>query len=386
MVVTRRSVAFAVVWLLLGLGLGRILPQVWFGAAGSSAPDRLWREGAADAMPPRPQLQPNMADLVESVKSGVVQVIAERGSDGDSVGAEAVPMGPDVQPTSTSAADGLQRATGFVVHRRGYVVTNYHAVCAARRVWVRLAGHQSVSARIIDWDPVSDIALLHMDPTGLAVTPLALGDSDRVRSGDWVLILGNPFDYALSAQPGMVSHPARHLRDEQLSTRYLQFAAPVYPGNSGGPLFDMNGLVVGVISRTSTLGQGISFALPANALKNTLDRFQLDGHADRGWVGLCFRSASVELVRARIPGSTEAVEVSGTVPDSPASKSSLRSGDLVVRFNGQDVHDAQELHDRIIGSVPGSQIALGVLRPGADDESEVRLTVKSARSLLDKLN
>jgi S1-C subfamily serine protease len=395
-VVTRRSVAFACLWLLLGLGLGRILPRAWFRSSESGAPEeQVWREagvraGEQPAAPTAALAPASLADLVDRVKAGVCQVLADRGAEPEAAAAGAAPVG-DVVQIGATGKDGHLRATGFVISRNGYVVTNYHAICGARRVRVSLAGHRMSDAEIVDWDPVSDIALLRMRSSWTDLTPLALGDSDRVRTGDWVLILGNPFDYTLSAQHGIVSHPGRHLMEvnERLSTRYLQFAAPVYPGNSGGPLFDMSGNVIGVISRSSTLGHGISFALPTNALKRVLDGFRAENQGDRGWVGLRFRPADLQRVKLQLPTATEAVEVCGTVDDSPASTAGIRNGDLILRFNGQDVRDAQELHDWITGSRPGSEVALGLFRPGVDAEREVRFTVSSVRTRfpsLDKLN
>jgi serine protease Do len=235
--------------------------------------------------------------------------------------------------------NGLVQATGFVVHRSGLIVTSFHAVQGHRRIAISMSQHRQCDAEVVAWDPITDVALLRLNGRWDDLVPLPLGDSDCLRAGDPVLILGNPFDYALSAAQGIVSHVGRHLREHvaEVSNPYLQFTSPVHPGNSGGPLFNSDGEVIGVVSRSSTLASGISFALPSNLLRRVLDQFRTDGGHDRGWIGMCFVGRDAGRAGGRVDGIREAVEVTQIVGGSPCQRAGVQRGDLIIGYDQRPV-------------------------------------------------
>lgn len=332
---------------------------------------RLLPVPTVDPAPPRPlaagpQLTiPSWAPIVDRVSAGVVGVIARRRPDPDrsQPAAEPSPAGTDVTAPRADPS-GWTNGTGFVIHASGLIVTNHHLVAGATQLIVDFSDHSKREAEVIGEDLATDIALLRIDDPPEPLTVLSLGDSSRLRQGDWVLAIGNPFFYfRQSVTVGVVSYVGRLLPEDGLlvTNEYLQFSAQVNPGSSGGPVLDAQGQVVGVTTRSHSGGQGLSFAVPSNVLQWVLEAMQRDeGRVRRGFLGLTFeprnlrRGATVEtgaIVRELTPGG-------------PAALAGIKLGDVIVAFDERPVVSAYDLHDWITHGTPGDELSIDVLRGG----------------------
>lgn len=333
--------------------LGRNLP-----------PSPIWSEpskGVHDDQPRHVGI-PSLAPIVNAVRSGVVGVRTLRRS-------AAARSGADTEPAVDTTLETEVNGTGFIIHESGLVVTNHHLVVDHQEILVEVPGFRPVEAQLVGDDPVTDIAVLRFDPPPGGIVALTLGDSTRIQQGDWVLAVGNPFEYTETVTVGIVSYVGRHIPEEGMlvSNEYLQFSAPVFPGSSGGPVLDMNGHVVGVTksSDATATGSGISFAVPTKVLKLVLQRMnESEGRVERGFLGL--RLLPVESARQDelgVEGGVGAM-VARVEVGRPAHAAGLRAGDVVVAYNGAPVPDAYALFDWITYSRPGERAELEVVRHG----------------------
>ena len=278
--------------------------------------------------------------------------------------------------------------TGFIVSSEGYVLTNAHVVEDAMVVTVRLADGKEIDAEVIGADKETDVAVLRIDAAGL--TPLACGDSDQVRVGEFVLAIGNPLDsdrLANTLTYGIVSAKAREITIDSYTNTYLQTDAAINYGNSGGPLLNMKGEVIGINSAKSlTAGydafgnpvaaEGIGFALPINYVLEIMDLLVEDGVIQRPGVGVTV--STVTEIIAETEGIPKGARVESVVTGGPADAAGLQAGDIIVEANGIVI----ENHDRIVEIVSQSKIgdllSLKVYRAGETLEISVVIGNKSA--------
>jgi serine protease Do len=289
----------------------------------------------------------SFADVVERVGPGVVAVQAHL---------------PPREPGDT--AQRHRSGSGFVVHPRGLLVTCRHVVVGAREITVWLAG-EPFAAVLVGEDRAADLALLRLEAPPADLVALPLGPSEQLRSGDWIVALGNPLGLPQSVTVGVVSHPGRQLphSDFALTNEFLQCSAPVNPGCSGGPLVDLHGRVVGVTTQSAASAQGISFAVPSRTLQWTLEAMEKsrDGQVRHGSLGIEFRSAKAPDGHGTSRRGALVVRVA---EGQAAERAGVRAGDLVVSVDGEPVDDARQLHQRIVHGEPGARLALSVLRGG----------------------
>ncbi len=264
---------------------------------------------------------------------------------------------------------GPGSGTGFVVSDQGHVLTNDHVVARADRVFVRFSGDERpVEAEVVGTDPASDLALLRVElPDG--VDPLTFGDSDLARVGDWTVAVGNPFgNLAGSVTVGVVSAKGRNdLAIHGGAPRYqdfLQTDAAINFGNSGGPLLDIAGRVVGVNTAVNRAGQGIGFAIPANYARRIFEQLAVHGRVIRGWMG-------ADAGDHRIAGRRAGAMLETLIDDGPAAVAGLRAGDVVVRFGGEPVADARDLHFLVSEAEPGREIPVRCIREGQEIDATV---------------
>ena len=246
--------------------------------------------------------------------------------------------------------------SGFVLSREGQIVTNNHVIAKSDDLIVRLADGREFPATILGADPTRDIAVLKIEASGL--TPVALGDSDELAVGDWILALGSPFGLDSTVTAGIVSAKGRGISDgvRRDFEDYIQTDAAINPGNSGGPLIDLEGRVVGVntaIFSRSGGSNGIGFAIPINLARAVAQDIIDHGYADRGWLGITMEPAR---------GGVRVAEV---LPESPAARAGLMPGDLITTFRGRGVDSAQKLMSAIALATPGTRVDLGVQREGS---------------------
>lgn len=260
--------------------------------------------------------------------------------------------------------DARSLGSGVIISADGYILTNNHVVKDAEEIIVRLTDHRELVATVIGTDERSDIALLKIEADHLPVAKL--GRSEHLKVGEWVLAIGSPFGFERSATAGIVSAKGRALPRENY-VPFIQTDVAINPGNSGGPLFNMDGEVVGVnsqiFSRTGGY-MGLSFAIPIEVATNVAEQLKTKGHVSRGWLGVLIQDVTRELAESFGMKKPMGALVSKVLPDSPAFKSGIAVGDVILEFNGREVVDSSNLPP-IVGSTPvGQEVPVKVLREG----------------------
>ena len=286
--------------------------------------------------------------------------------------------------------------SGFVIDKAGYIVTNYHVVGAAQSVQVSFSNSDSMKAKIVGKDPSTDVALLKVEASSRALKPLELGNSDTVQVGDSVAAIGNPFGYDRSISAGIVSALQRSLTSPDGSPidRVIQTDAPLNHGNSGGPLLNAQGQVVGVSSAISTGDTGsegnvgIGFAIPINTVRDVVAQLKAHGHVDHPLLGVLGRPITSEIAKLFQLPVKSGVLVERIVPGSGAEKAGLRSGttqvvvagesyqlggDLIVKAGGQDVASTERLREIVSEHKPGDTLSVEYYRGSERRSTDVKL-------------
>jgi len=257
--------------------------------------------------------------------------------------------------------------SGFVISADGYILTNHHVVDNADEIEVQLADRSQYSATVIGSDRLSDLALLKIEADNLPTLDFA--DPDNLKVGAWVLAIGSPFGLDYSVTAGIVSAIGRSLPTAD-STNYVPFIqtdVAINPGNSGGPLFNLDGEVVGINSQIYSRSGGsigLSFAIPVSVANNVVKQLKSNGKVQRGWLGVGIQSVNKKLAEALdLPGPQGAL-VTAVVPDSPAEKSDIKPGDVIVSFDAQSILDSEDL-PHIVGLItPGEEVKVEIFREG----------------------
>jgi serine protease Do len=332
------------------------------------------RRAAAD-VPPAPRELVSFADIADRVNPAVVNIDATT-HDGyrprrRSFGLQA-PDGPDRQPERNP--DGLRRGTGtgFLIDAEGHILTNQHVIETADRLRVRLKDGRSLPARRVGADPETDIAVLKVEAPQ-ALPFVALGDSDRLRVGEWVVAIGNPLAYEHTVTVGIVSFIGRKLFDTSLD-RYIQTDAAINFGNSGGPLINTRGEVVGINSAISSHASNIGFAVPINQASAILPQLLEKGYVSRGYIGVGLRDVDPDLQRSLQLRTAAGALVQDVTAGSPAARAGVRIYDLIVAVDGRAVTGNDDLVQLIAAATPGSTHRLQVVR----DQRAITLPVKLA--------
>ncbi len=260
----------------------------------------------------------------------------------------------------------LERAlgSGVVVSADGYIVTNNHVVRNAREIQVSLNDGRNLPAKVIGTDPQTDVALVKVDAQSLPF--LTFADSDKVQVGDVVLALGNPFGIGQTVTRGIVSAKNRRTSGE-MDEDFIQTDAAINPGNSGGALVDTQGRLVGInteiLSRTGG-NQGIGFAVPSNLVRWVTESLTKNGRVQRGLLGVSIQDLTPELAQAMKVNRTAGALVSDVSPRSPAEAAGIKNGDVILKFNGELVENANQLKLRVAETTPGSVVPLEIDRNG----------------------
>jgi serine protease Do len=261
--------------------------------------------------------------------------------------------------------------SGFIVSSDGLVLTNAHVVAEAKDVTVRLTDKREFRAKVLGVDRQSDVAVLKIDATGLPV--VSLGDVRSVKVGEWVLAIGSPYGFENTVTAGIVSAKARSLPDESF-VPFLQTDVAVNPGNSGGPLFNLNGDVIGINSQIfSTTGgfMGLSFAIPIDVAVKVKDELVRYGKVTRGRLGVSIQDLTPDIAATLRLAATRGALVTAVEPGGPAERAGLRPGDVILAINGDEVASATELPARIADLKPGTRAAVRLVRGGRVEEVAV---------------
>jgi len=254
--------------------------------------------------------------------------------------------------------------TGFIISDDGYIVTNNHVVDSADEVLVKMRDGSEHEARVIGADAKLDVALLKIKASHLkAVT---LGDSERLRVGDWVVAIGNPFGLEQTVTAGIVSAKGRVIGSGPYDD-FIQTDAAINPGNSGGPLFNIDGEVIGIntaIYSRSGGNNGIGFAIPINLAKSTVDELRTTGHVTRARLGVHISDLDKEAAKALGLDSRDGALVPQVEAGSAADKAGIRAGDVIVSIDGVQIKKAHELPIRVARHAPGDKVKVGIIRDG----------------------
>jgi len=268
--------------------------------------------------------------------------------------------------------------SGFIVDPNGYILTNHHLVPGPGRIRVRLADRRELPAQLVGSDPSTDLALIKLEATGLPI--VRLGDSDRLRVGDWVAAIGNPLEFDHTVTVGVVSSLGRKIWNQSFDA-YIQTDAAINPGNSGGPLVNRHGEAVGISAAVSSEAQGIGFAVPINVARAVLGQLRDRGRVERGYLGIELHELDPDLARMIGLQDTQGALVLDVLAGEPAAKAGLRRWDVVKSVSGQPVEDGDGLVRTISAMRPGTDVRLGVIRDGRTLVLLARLEARGAEEV-----
>ena len=264
--------------------------------------------------------------------------------------------------------------SGFVVDPSGIIITNNHVIADANEITVIFTDGQKLRATVIGKDAKVDVAVLKVTP-GKPLKAVKFGDSEAMRVGDWVMAVGNPFGLGGTVTAGIVSARHRNI-DSGPYDNYLQTDAAINKGNSGGPLFNMAGEVIGIntaILSPSGGSIGIGFATPAATVQPVIDQLEKYGEARRGWLGVRIRSVDETVADSLDLKQTKGAFVSGTDAKGPASAGGIQTGDVIVKFDGRDIVDSRDLPKLVAQAPVGKDVSVVLLRAGHELTKTVRL-------------
>lgn len=268
--------------------------------------------------------------------------------------------GPNGMPPSPRESESL--GSGFVLSDDGYILTNHHVIRDAEEIIVRFSDRTEMEAELLGSDERSDVALIKVDATGLK--SVKLGDSNKLKVGEWVLAIGSPFGFDYSATAGIVSALGRSLPSDSY-VPFIQTDVAINPGNSGGPLFNLKGEVIGInsqiYSRTGGF-MGVSFAIPIDTVMNVVAQIKDQGYVSRGWLGVVIQDVTRELAESFGLNKPRGALVSRVVADSPAATAGFKAGDVILEFDGKDVEASSDLPPIVGRTMVGKEVDVKIMR------------------------
>ena len=324
---------------------------------------------------------PDFADLIEETSPAVVKINTVQKVGG---GRMSLPPGQQVpeifrelfEQQGVPERNAYSMGSGFIISDDGYVLSNNHVVDGASEITVRLIDRREFNAEVIGKDPRSDLALLKIDAKELPVVKLA--QPNQLRVGEWVVAIGSPFGLDYSASVGIVSAMGRSLPTQKGENYvpFIQSDVAINPGNSGGPLFNLKGEVVGINSQIYTRSGGsigLSFAIPISVAIDVVEQLKDKGKVVRGWLGVYIQDVDKALASSLGLDKAYGALVAQVVPDSPAEKSGLKPGDVIVRFNGRDIDESGDLPHQVGLMAPGRKARAELFRDGKKREITVEV-------------
>ena len=265
--------------------------------------------------------------------------------------------------------------SGFIIDAKGIVVTNNHVIQGAEDIMVTVNGEKEYEAKIIGADPLSDLAVLEIQSKDKFV-PVKFGDSDKARIGDWVIAIGNPYGFGGTVTAGIISARNRSIGLSRYED-YIQTDASINQGNSGGPLFDMNGDVIGI--NTAILGQsgsiGIGFSIPSNSAKKVINQLIEFGETKRGWLGVRIQNVTKEIADVEKLDKPRGALVASVAENSPSDKAGIKAGDIILEFNGILIKEMKELPKIVAQTEVGKTVEVKIWR----NEKELTKKIKLGR-------
>ena len=263
--------------------------------------------------------------------------------------------------------------SGFIIDAKGIVVTNNHVIQDAEDIIVRVNGDKEFTAKVIGADPLSDIAVLQLD-TKERFIPVKFGNSDKARIGDWVIAIGNPFGLGGTVTSGIISARNRSIGLSRYED-FIQTDASINSGNSGGPLFDMNGDVIGI--NTAILGRsgsiGIGFSIPSNSAKIVIDQLIEFGETKRGWLGVRIQDVTKEIAEVEKLDKPRGALVASVAENSPSDKAGVKAGDIILEFNGEKISEMKQLPIIVARTEVGKKVIVKIWRNKKEITKEITL-------------
>lgn len=301
--------------------------------------------------------QPALAEMPASPPGSPFEFFFKRHSED--------PQSP--QPSNPRAPRGQGLGSGFIINADGYVVTNHHVVAQAEEITVTLNDGTRYPAKLKGSDPKTDLALLKIE-ADKPLPHVAFGDSDGARVGDWVVAIGNPFGLGGSVTAGIISARGRDIQSGPFDD-FLQVDAPINRGNSGGPLFDLDGNVIGINTAiySPTGGSvGIGFAIPAAMAETVIADLRDDGQVVRGWLGVQIQTVTPEFAESLGLDEERGALVASVAPDSPAQKAGLQAGDVILKAGSHEIKRMRDLPKLVAGLEPDTRVNMTVWRKGSE--------------------
>lgn len=284
----------------------------------------------------------------------------------------------DDEGGSGNVPEGMALGTGFIIDASGLILTNNHVVADADEIKILFtedAEEKPTDAKVVGRDPDLDLALIKVE-TKRKLVPAALGDSDALQVGEYVMAVGNPFGQGHSVTHGIISAKGRKSPDFALAS-YLQTDAPINPGNSGGPLLNLKGEVIGINNAIDARAQGIGFAIPINFAKAVLPQLKSKGSVSRGYIGIQVNDLTPEIAkRIEAPKGVRGCFVAHVYPGDPAEKAGIRPYDVITDFAGRKVGSANDLIQAVIATAVGENAPVKLIRSGKEREVKIKIALR----------
>jgi serine protease Do len=316
------------------------------------------------------QFEKELTELVERVSPSVVAIYSTQEVSGD--------FGEDFPFFFPFQIPQERRSLGsgvIIALKNGklYILTNNHVVQGAKRIRVRFESHVEKDGKLVGGDPKTDVAVVEVDAKGIENPEgrvAKLGDSDKLKVGQLVIAIGNPYGLERTVTFGVISALRRSIGITQYES-FIQTDAPINPGNSGGPLINIRGEVIGINTAIVAEGQGLGFAIPINLAKWVADQLMAKGRVVRGWLGVVIQEITPEI--AETIGVKEGVLVAQISPGSPAEKAGLKVGDIIVAVDGEKVREVRDLQFKIMKTPPGTEVTLTIIRGGKEQTIKAKV-------------
>ena len=386
--ISRQTLSYLVQAVILGLAIAFVVMYFWPQIANRETPTVEIRQAAPEASQ-RPANGPySYAQAVDRASPAVVNIntakvvtVRPHPFFDDPVFRQFFGDGENLITPRKRIESSL--GSGVIMSEQGYILTNHHVISGADAIQVSLQDGRMVQAKIVGSDPETDVAVLKIDLKRLPV--MTVGHSDRLRVGDVVLAIGNPFGVGQTVTMGIVSATGRNKLGINTFENFIQTDAAINPGNSGGALIDAEGNLVGIntaIFSRSGGNQGIGFAIPTSLAQSVMEEIIEHGRPVRGWLGVEAQVITPQIARALDLGDTNGVIVVGVVRGGPAHRAGLQPGDVLVAIDGKKITEAREALLTISGHKPGSRVKMEVLREGKTLMLEATAIERPARAAL----
>jgi len=336
------------------------------------------------ALPSPAQAPPSFADLAEKLGPTVVNIYTKKVLKGKSAFHGQMPDDLpdffkkffDIPRQGPGSRKVMSLGSGVIISSDGYIVTNNHVIKDAEEISVRLTDFEEFEAKIVGRDPKTDVALIKIKP-GKKLPFATFGDSAKLRVGEWVIAIGNPFGFENTVTAGIVSAKGRNIGNSPYEN-FIQTDASINMGNSGGPLFNMEGKLVGINSAIYSRDGGnigLGFAIPANMVHNVVEQLKKHGKVIRGWLGVMVQHVNADLAKEFGLDRPKGALVGEVIKGSPAEKAGIKQGDIIVRFMDHEIKQMSELPAIVAQTPVGTRARVVVIRKG----KEKTLTVKIGR-------